>query len=224
MKDDKIKRFSELDIAKRKTIASRLHSHFGQPLVAAKSFANAITRLDGDDKKLLEAKEMASLILQMTEEVYAVTYDLMMENDPDEGFDDECRLDLERALNYFSKKIRLEKRGIQFETQIDSASINRLDEYLERVLFDCLRALILYIARYAKTSYLRIEIEKLDSKIVTCLSFESGLTVDKLNREIVIDGVKQQLLLLNGNIEIISRDTQFRFVMRLPVTDKQEAG
>jgi len=207
MKDDDIKKYIALDIAKKQTIASRLHSHFGQSLVAAKSFADAIIRLDGQDQKLLEAKEMATVILQMTSDVYSVTYDLMLENDVD-NFGEP--FEIESAIRYFSEKLRLKKRGVAFELQIkDFASGDSVSDgqiYSQRVLFDCIKTLMVYIARYAKANFLQLEIKNVDSELFADFVFDTELAADKLNEEIALIGIKNQLKVLDGDFHINAKN------------------
>ena len=211
--------YVELDLVKRKNIAARLHSHFGQPLVASKSFANAIIGLQGQNDKLVEAKEMANIILQMTEEVYSLAYDLMLESDVD--IVDET-FNLESAIKYFADKIRLSKRGVKFELDICSSLRNLLNsnkllgEGLQRILFDNLRSLMVYIARYAATNNLRIKIKENSGSILTELYIKTEIALDKLNQELVITGVKNHVDVVNGRFGISKVKGSTRFSIELP--------
>jgi len=218
--------YVELDLVKRKNIAARLHSHFGQPLVASKSFANAIISLQGQNDKLPEAKEMANIILQMTDEVYSLAYDLMLESDVD--IVDEI-FNLESAIKYFADKIRLSKRGIKFELDIHSLLSELLDksklfdEGLQRVLFDNLRSLMVYIARYAETNILRINIKEIGNTILTELFIKTEITLDKLNQELVITGVKNHIEVVNGRFSISKVKDRTRFCIELPISKITQA-
>jgi len=68
--DNMSQKFLDLYQLRQASIASTLHSNLAQPIVAAKNFAAAITTIQGDDEKLQEARELASVILEMTDQAY----------------------------------------------------------------------------------------------------------------------------------------------------------
>lgn len=194
-------------------IASRVHSDLAQPIVAAKNFAAAIMSIKGEGEGLAEARELAEVILAMTDQAYTVAYDLMRENEADVDVD--SGRPIQSAIEHYGRLLRLTKRGIELVVVDDSLSVS-MDSFLQALVFDWIKTLLVYLARRENVSVINIKLTGNEIGLNIDLVTNIALSSDRLEQEIVVANMRKQLATLVGTLTINNANSQTALEIVIP--------
>ena len=209
--------YLELYRQQQAAIASRLHSDLAQPIVAAKNFAAAIMSIQGEGEGLKEARELAEVILEMTDQAYAVAYDLMRENEPDVDVDS-CS-SLQSAIERYGILLRLSKRGIKLAVVEDLSPIS-IGDFLQALVLDWVKTVLVYLARHEKVSV--IDVKLTGSEIGLSIDIVPGIELnsERLESELVMANIRKQLETLTGTLTVDRENNQTALRIVIPPTSK----
>lgn len=204
--------YLELYRQQQAAIAGRLHSDLAQPVVAAKNFAAAIMSIQGEGEGLAEARELAEVILEMTDQAYTVAYDLMRENEPDVDVDS-CG-SLQSAIERYGILLRLSKRGIELAV-VEELSSMSIDNFLQALVLDWVKTLLVYLARHEDVSAISVKLTGSEVGLMIDVVPDIELNSDRLEAEIVLANIRKQLEILDGTLSVsnASGQTVLRVVM-----------
>lgn len=198
-------KYVELYQLRQSAIASTLHSNFAQPVVAAKNFAAAIINLKGGDSNLKEAQELASLILEMTDQAYTVAYDLMRENEANIAANSDESM--KSIIEQFGALLRLNDRGIKLLVFEDMSSVS-VDRFVQIIIIDWIKALLIYLTRHTKINDIVIKSTGNNLGLSFEITSNVAITAQLLESELVFIHIRKQLQILTGSLRINGDDKQ----------------
>lgn len=198
------------------SIASTLHSSLAQPIVAAKNFAAIIADLQGDDPNLQEARKLAGVILEMTNQAYTATYDLMRETDADVAIDsyDSMRL----AIEGYGELLRLNKRGIKLDVYENLASVS-IDRFVQVIVLDWVKAFLIYLARQTEVSVVDVKLVSNDVGLSLNVMPNVALSAEQLGAEIALVNIHKQLQVLAGALLVDESNNKTCVKITIPYSD-----
>lgn len=198
---------------RQSAIASSLHSNLAQPIVAAKNFAAAIMSIPGDDENVHEARALAEMILEMTDQAYTVAYDLMRENDSDlfTASSESIQLNIER----FAEVLRWPSRDIALHVSENMHSLS-MENFLRTVVLDWVKSLFIYLTRHTTVSLVDVTITGNDLGFKLEITSNAVLSKNQLDDEAVILNIRKQIHVFDGTLMLENTENHTFFKILIP--------
>jgi hypothetical protein len=193
-------------------VASRLHSNLAQPIVAAKNFAAAIMSIKGEDPNLQEARELAGVIFEMTDQAYTVAYDLMREAEQDVEVDSCCSM--QSAIERYGISLRLSNRGVNLVV-VEDLSLILMDSFLRSIVLNWIKTLLIYLLRNTNVSNVDVKLQGSDAGLSLDIVANIDLKSEHIETAVALTCIRNQLKTLTGTlcVDSVANQTSLRMVV-----------
>jgi len=144
--------------AEHRHLVSLLHDDFGQTLVAIKSFATAISHLSDND--MPEARDLAGMITELSQDIYQSAYDLMRELRAGLVTDLEFQAGVENCI----QSARLEERNVKVQSHFHG-NMEQLDGLIKVLTLRTIQECLTIIMRNGQPSQISLTL-RLDNQSI----------------------------------------------------------
>ena len=171
--------------------------------------------IQGAGANIHEARELASVILEMTDQAYTVAYDLMRETEPEVG----PANSMEASIEGYGALLRLNRRGVELDVFEDISSIS-IDSFVQVIVLDWIKALLVYLARQTKISAIQVTLKGGNAGLGLEIASNLELEIESLESEIVLANIRKQLETLDGSLTVGYANNQTCFKIVVPLASE----
>ena len=215
-KQQNLQKYIDLYRLQQSSVASVLHSNLAQPVIAAKSFAAAISSIKSEDTNLKEAQKLASFILELTDQAYTVVYDLMRQNEVSiSDFSHDSHKSMQSTIEQFGLLLRFDDLGIKLQI-FENVSLISVDRFVQIVMTDWIKAILIFLSRQSGVSNITVRLIGNEHGLNLEVTANIIIDADQLETELVFVNICKQLDILSGSFSIRSSDKQCCMSLVIP--------